>query len=334
MPDLAASAREAYAAGFALSGGPLTERVRAGCTAAVATALEHPYDPGVLEVSLHLGHLEGTWAEVYERREDLTRDHIAKITAIWRKMVRRLKTREFVARYKRDAAMYATEARKEGPDQWRKDEARAAALGWLYAILNDPQYEELAQAITDALVAAEAEGKTAALAVAADQAAALGFDWQKAYAAMYAGLADLESLPGMADQWVQQILGGAATDVGRILADLAGSGASDAEMAAEVLDAIDGEDVRAVNLMIDYAMGGSMARAALDLYASENAQSIGWLTAGDGRVCFQCQDNEDNGPYTPQQFPECPAHPRCRCTSVPLDPLPLSAYADFLVPAG
>jgi hypothetical protein len=294
--------------------------------------LEHPDDPRILELALDLGSLSGTWATVYKRREDLTRDHTAKIMKIWRKMARRLGTREFVARYKR-SLIDATEARREGPAKWQADEARQAALGWLYQVMTDPSYDDLAQAITDALIAAAAEGKTAALAVAADQAAALSFDWSRAYAAMYAGLAYLENLPGMGDQWVQRILGGAATDVGRILAAMAVNGASDSEMTAAVLDAIDGEDVQAVSLMVDYAMGGSMASAALDLYTSEGLDLVAWLTAGDGRVCASCQDNEDNGPYDPAAFPACPDHPRCRCTPTPASPLPVSAFAGFLVPA-
>lgn len=331
---LAPAAREAYAAGWALSGGPLTESVRAGCAAAVACALEHRGDPQILELSLDLGKLAGTWAEVYRRREDLTRDRIAKITKVWRKLIRRLNARDLVTAWKRDTAPYTAETRKEGPGKWQADEARQAALGWLYQVMTDPAYEDLAQEITAALVAAMAEGKTAALAVAADQAAALGFDWAQAYASMYAGLADLENLPGMADPWIQQILGGAATDAGRILAKMGLEGASDSEMAAAVMDAVDGEDVQAVSLMIDYAMGASMAQAALDLYTREGVQQVNVLTAGDARVCMACEAAEAQGPYPPAQVPGIPLHPRCRCTTVPLDPLPLSAYAQFLIPAG
>jgi 2'-5' RNA ligase len=49
--SLAEAARSAYAAGWALSGGPMTDQVRAGCTAAVAHATENRDDPGILEVS-------------------------------------------------------------------------------------------------------------------------------------------------------------------------------------------------------------------------------------------------------------------------------------------
>lgn len=331
--DVAAASREAFAAGWAISGGPLTERVHAGCEAAVGLALERPDDPQVFEVSLHLGHLAGTWAEVYRRRGELEADRIARVTAAWRKLVRKLKPRALIASYRR-VTSHPFEAARDHPEAWQRAAARMAALSWLYEILGDPRYDDLAEEIGDALMAATAEGKTSALAVAADQAAALGFDWDKAYKAMYAGLTDLEGLPGMSDHWVRQIIGAAAGDAGRVMATMAASGASDSAISAALMDVVDGDDVAPVRLMVDYAIGGSMARGALDLYLSEGLELVAWLTAGDGRVCASCQDNEDNGPYSPAAFPACPDHPKCRCTPTPSSPLPVSAFADFLVPVG
>lgn len=350
-------AREAFAAGYRMTGAPVTPRARLAFEAAVYTACTHEDDPNVIGDTLHLGYLEGlraldeqrgnhaategeptlhlgkltgVWADVYRRREELTAGHVAKITAIWQRMIKRLKPKKLVKAYQRTLIDAPAEAASDGgPDQWRKDEARAAALGWLYAIFRDPQYADLEQAIVAALIDALAEGRTAALAVAADQAAAAGFSWDKAYAAMRAALADLEQNPGIADPWAEKILGAAATDAGRVLA-AAASGASDAQMAAAVMDAIAGEDPQAVSLMIDYAIGQSMAQASLSLYASEGIL-VAWLSAGDERVCLRCEANEAQGPYTPDQFPTCPAHPRCRCTPTPASPLPVSAFADFLV---
>jgi hypothetical protein len=327
---LAEQAREAYAAGWALSGGPMTDRVKAGCTAAVAHAVENGDDPGILEVTLHLGKLTGTWAEVYRRREELTAVHVAKITVIWRKLAKRLDARALAEKYRREQMLPAAETDQDAAR--RKTEARDAALAWLLTILSDPEYADLEQAIATALVAAQAEGSTAALAVAADQAAALGFDWARAYDAMLAGLASLERQPGIADATVQQVLGGASADVGRILADMATSGATDAQAAAEVEAAIAGEDVAAVTAAVDNSMWSGFAQATLGLYQAEGLDLAAWVSAGDGRVCPVCQDNEDNGPYAPADFPALPAHPRCRCVSAPASPLPVSAFADFLIP--
>jgi len=327
--ELAAAAREAYATGLAISGGPVTDRVIAGCEAAVAVALERPGDPRILELALDLGSLTGTWAEVYRRREELTAGHVAKVTAVWRKLAGKLRPQDLVAGYKR-ATGYTSEATR--PDAWQREAAKAAALAWLDRILSDPRYHDLAKAITAALIAAAAEGKTAALAVAADQAAARGFDWDKAYTAMQAGLTDVEGYRGLSDSVAREIITAAASDAARVLATMTASGATDPDAAGGIADAVDGEDVQAVSVAVDTAIGKSMAQAALDLYMSEGLDLVAWLTAGDGRVCPSCQDNEDNGPYSPSAFPQCPDHPRCRCCPTPASPLPVSAFAQFLVP--
>lgn len=69
LGDIADQTAEAYAAGWALSGGPWTPRVAAGAKAAVGVAREHADDPGILEATLKIGQLEGTWATVFARRE-------------------------------------------------------------------------------------------------------------------------------------------------------------------------------------------------------------------------------------------------------------------------
>lgn len=321
-------AREAYAAGWALSGGPMTDRVKAACTAAVARALENRREPAVLEVTLDLGKLHGTWAEVYRRREELTAAHVDLIAAVWRKLVKRLDARDLVTQWKRHASLPAP-MESAGP-QWRKA-AVVAVLAWLRSVLADPEYRDLALAVTAALTAGQAEGRTGALAVAADQAGAVGFDWDKAYDAMSRDVGAF--LPDAAEPWVQRVIAGAAADGGKLLADLADEGESDSEIVKAVMDAVAGMTPKALTLIVDYATGAAMARGALDLYASEGLQLVSWLTAGDGRVCVSCEDNEENGPYAPEDFPTCPDHYRCRCCPTPAEPLPVSAYAAFLVPA-
>lgn len=262
----------------------MAEAVAAGCAAVMEMARERPDDPQILEVSLDLGKLQGTWAEVYRRREDLTAKHARKVAKVWRKLVKRLDPDQLVARYRRDLLM-AESAAAGKPDDKQKAAARGSALWWLSEIMSDPEFRDLSGAVTEALAAGLAEGKAAALAIAADEASALGFDWAAAYARMYAGLTNLSSLPGMSATWVQDIIGAAAADAGRALAKAAAAGKSDAEMIAAVMDEVGGADPESVALMVDYAMGGSFARGALDLYASEGVL-VGWMTASDGRVCF------------------------------------------------
>ena len=81
--DLAQAALNAYAAGWALSDGPMSPRVQAGCLAAVQTALEHADDPAVLEATLHIGKLEGTWARFFARREQVIETGTAAVRDAW-----------------------------------------------------------------------------------------------------------------------------------------------------------------------------------------------------------------------------------------------------------
>ncbi len=327
---LPAQAREAYAAGWALSGGPMTDRVKAGCTAAVAHALENRDDPGILEVSLHLGKLAGTWAEVFRRREEMQARHVRGITAAWRKLVGRLSVRDVPAVYRRELIMGETAEPK--PSNRQRNAAKAALLLWLQQILTDPGYSDLAAVIADAMAEAVAEGRTSALAVAADQAGEHGFDWDKAYDAMRAAVTDLQT-EGAATQVTGAIMRAVAADAGRVLAQAAAAGASDEEIERALEDSVEDEDAEAPALAVDTASSKFIGGGALALYSAEGIE-VDWLTAGDGRVCASpCQENEDNGPYAPESFPDFPGHPRCRCTPTPASPLRFTAFAAFLIPA-
>ena len=328
MTDLAEAALEAFTTGWVLADGPLDERYLPRAIAAVTTALDYADDPGVLEVTLKIGQLAGAWAKVFARREKLTTERAAAILAIWRKAMGHLSLRAAIARWWRTASLSAADGQKAAT----RADATQAATGWLRGIVDTDEYPELQAELTDALTAAMAEGKAGSLAVAAEQAGTkgAGYDFDAAYKDYYSQLADLPDLPLMAQEWIDRMIGGAASDVGRVLSNLAMDDASPGEMAGAVGDLLGAEDTGAVALFTDWALGSAMAQASLSLYQDENAQQIAWLTAADERVCVQCQDYEDNGPYSPAQFPDCPAHPRCRCTPSPVDSLPISAFADYL----
>jgi hypothetical protein len=55
----------------------MTPRVQAGCRAAVANALEHADDPGVLKATLQIGKLEGIWVTFFARREQTGTKQVA-----------------------------------------------------------------------------------------------------------------------------------------------------------------------------------------------------------------------------------------------------------------
>lgn len=307
-------ALEAYRIGWARSGGPMTDRVREGAKTAVAMACEHAHEPGILEATLKLGSLEGTWAKVYQRRGELIARHSYAAVAAWKTVLTRDQIAVAVSDFRRRAGI--TEAAESRADH---DEIKAAAIAAATALIrglpNRPEWKSLRASIRNALAAGHAEGIVGAIAVAADRIGKTGLDWDGAYTHMYDALADLETLWADADGWLATVLKQAAGELGRSLAAAAASESTYAQMLASAMAALDSGDVQAVSFVVDWALSTALAQGALHLYSSEGATSIDWMTAADDRVCASpCQENEDNGPYAPADFPSCPGHPRCRCT--------------------
>ena len=331
LPPLADLAAEAYLAGYLLHGVPLTERASRGCPAAIAAALDHADDPHVLEVTLHIGQLEGAWALVFGRRERLIARHVAKIEALWRTLVAGLDIPAMVATYRRQAGL-TTETQRPAYADALRAEAIAIAAGMLNGVRSGAEYDDLVIALEASLAAGAAEGKTAALAVAAEKAGKAGFDWPAAYSHMFEPLKTIEDLPGMGDAWVQQIISGNAGDIGRSMATIGMDGGTAEDMIASVQDlsGASGGSIRAIQMLVDYAMSGAMSAGTQALYAAEGVQLLTWITAGDGRVCADCDENEANSPYTAADFPSMPQHVGCRCVTGSVDDLPLSAFSAFL----
>lgn len=324
--NLVARAREAYAQGWAASGGPLTERVRAGAAAVMRMAAEQPHDPHILEVSLHLGRLEGVWATVYQRRETLIASLAATAALAWRKILDRAAIRDWVTAFRRAAE----QAPAGMPVEQVVTEAAAAAARTVAAHVGaSKNLPELQTALRDAVAAGRAEGAVAAVAVAAEQAGAGEVAWDDAYAHMYAAMERLGSLWADADGWLAQMVGRAGDQLGRALAQAQRDGASYEDMVSAAMDVMDSDDVEAVAFTVDWATTTALDQGALDLYAMQQVPSVQILTAGDGRVCSTCEAFEAGNPYTVYTAPRLPPHPRCRCTYVAR--LDMSRFSHWLV---
>lgn len=306
MHPIAPFAREAYAAGWAWSGGPMTDRVRAGCTAAIAVAVEHADDPRILEVTLDLGKLEGLWAKLFQRREQLAAQHAKTVHAAWRTAV----TRELLA-----AAVRAMHLRhtRESDEPSRDDVAAAIAAiaAALAALPNRPEWTALRQSMRDALAAGRAEGSAGAATIAADRAGNDPPDWDTAFQNAYDALATDHSLWTDADKWLRRLLDRASTQLGRALADQDAAGASEEEQVDALDDETDTGD--APDFTTDWAMGAALGAGMLAWYARQGEVLISWVTAGGPNVCVQCISNESGSPYPIEDFPLMPAHPNCRC---------------------
>ncbi|WP_158997224.1 2'-5' RNA ligase family protein [Streptomyces aureus] len=299
-------AREAFAAGWALSGGPMTERVKAASTAAVQTAIERANDPHILEVTIDLGRLEGMWAKLFGRREEKQAEHTRLVTDAWRDLINRDAVTVMVDRFRSQANL------TEGVRDFLSD-ALAAARSMLGALADLTGWTKVRQTIRDAIAAGNAEGMVNAVAIAAERAALLGLDWNLAFSDAYESLARLDELWGNADGWLGRTVDRAADDLGKALSQAAEDGASRDEMIDAAMDILASEDVDAVAFVVDWAMTAAADDGALRLYRSEGVQQIDVITAGDGRVCESCIDYEAGSPWPTLDVPRLPTHPVCRC---------------------
>jgi hypothetical protein len=337
VTGLAESAAQAYLAGWALTGAPFTERIEAGCIAAVECALEHPRDPGILEATLQLGHLTGVWQTVYDRRERLLRKNLRAVTAAWDACIADLDPRDVVKRFRSAIYLPAEAVTKDPTKRWRQDTAIATALGWLRGVYHSGGYDALVAALEDAIREGMAEGEAGALALAASRQGKTGFRIDDAFKAAYQRLADDHSVTQQAADAATAIIDGAAGDTGRRLASMAGDGASEDEMTAAAADAVSGATSRSLKTWLSDHLWAGILAGAVALYKRLPGTGTGtraapagpdtppggtppsgpvlldWITAGDGRVCPTCSGYEDNSPYAPEDVPDFP-HPGCRCS--------------------
>lgn len=304
-------AREAFAAGWAASGGPMTERVKAASTAAVQTAIEHADDPRILEVTIDLGKLEGMWALLFQRREEQQAKHVPLVGAAWSSLADRSAVADMVDRFRQHVGL--VEADRDKPNI--RAEALAAAKSMLNAIAAaaGAGWDALRTTLRDAIAAGRAEGMVNAVAIAAERANRIGLDWNIAFNDAYRSLERLDEIWADADGWLSRTIDRAAADLGRVLAQGAEDGVSREEMIDVAMDVLASSDSEAVAFVVDWAMTTAADEGALALYRSEGVLQVDIITAGDGRVCSSCVDAEAGSPWQIGDAPRMPLHPACRC---------------------
>lgn len=302
-----AFARQAFAAGWAASGGPMTDRVRAGCTTAVQLAVESADNPDVLKATVDLGKLEGMWALLFQRREDLLAQHAAALTAAWRPLLSHSRVTSGVEQFRSRLGL------AEAVDTTVKSEATAAAQAMLHGITDEPGFADLRSRLLDAITAGRAEGMVDAVALAAERAHRDGLDWDAGFADAYSDVQRLEGMTAQADTWLRRLVDRAATDLASVLTSHATNDTTTADASRSAYDAVAGKDIPAVEFTADWAITTAASVGVLDILRSEGVAYADWVTVGDSVVCPTCKANETGNPWPLHDFPAFPAHPRCRC---------------------
>jgi 2'-5' RNA ligase len=291
------------------------------------TGTAAPLEAFTNEATLILGQLDGVWAVVFDRRDKKIARHTRKILAAWKDCAATLDIRHLVRDYRHWAGLAADLAVAVATA-----DLAAFTAGWLRAILTRPGYQDLADAVADAVRVAMAEGEAAALALAAAQAGHEGFAIAAAYRDAYKALAALAGLDELAADWAERMITGAGTDVARRLAKLAAEGAAEREMVAQA-ERVLLRECRSPRFYAGEAMHTGFAHGAIALYQAEGVPELSWVTAGDTRVCSICDGYEADSPFLIGEFPEMPAHGGCRCMPVPSAEFAPARLADYLTAA-
>ncbi len=332
----AALARTAYAMGWARSGGPMTDRVRAGSIAAVSLALEHAGRPGVVEATAALGHREGVDALVNGRRDDLEAATLAAVLAGWHDLVAATARDRLARGLARRMGLTAVDSEPDtggdaepddgedgepdsgGPAEDKPDREDLAAV--VLAALqnagsaNPTAWDKLRDAVLTAIRSSRGEGHAGALAVAAHRVfPQRRFDAAAAAAAATAAVgrgADLND----ADAAVQAMLAAAAGEIGR---KLAGLRELNYRTVLDALNAgLDEPEPRAVKVTAGLVNGRSIIRGLLGLFAGAGIRKVNMIT--EAGACPVCLDLAAQGPFRLAEAPDLPIHPWCRCSLEPV----------------
>ena len=308
---VADAARAAFAIGFAEATAlhPVQVTPRAKTTLAAAITLaeaDQGHAESVVEATLILGQLEGVWAAIYDRRQKFLENGIAAVLGRWRKL-----EPDFSGLVHLVRRLNNLEETLAPPDP----SVGALLAGLFTSVTSDAEMRDL---LLEWTLQAEAEGKVGALALAADEAGAIGFDFDLAFDDALEALGGLESLTSpywdtKAAEYFDRALSGTVNDLGRLLASMVQDGASYSEMLAGVCDLF--QNGNAISYTVDVALSTGLTQGALNLYVSEGVTEVSFVTAGDARVCPMCDDAEAGSPYSPTDtsFPAPPLHGSCRC---------------------
>lgn len=257
------------------------------------------------DATLQLRNLKGVWRPVYARRQALHATADAIVIAAWRADLYGINLTPTVTAW-RQAIGETTEA-----NQRRRQAAAAAVLGTLAA----RPWTRTRAALATAAKRAHRSGWTAGHAIVT-QDAADDSDYDESGDTPYR-IGSPDMTDHAADATASAVLTGALTATanraGRAIADSAEDPDGNPEEDGE--DALDGglDLALAADVGISAAYGAGMLSAYLDA----GSRAVSWMTAGDGRVCAECQDYETGSPYSLLAAPRLPAHPNCRCCLAP-----------------
>jgi SPP1 gp7 family putative phage head morphogenesis protein len=319
--------RAVFTAGFAHSTArhhapvPVPTRARVACEAAARVAEASPTTAA--GPTLKLGQLEGLWAVIYARREAVEKLHGQALADVL----------DAIARLNWDTITQSVASILwTNPDISRSQLASMLGANVENLIIGElPATDQAAwrAAMTAALTDATAEGQASALALLGDQAG-ISIDFNLAVDAAVKALRGNQALGDTAADWIQKQIHGLGYQVSQRLATMWQDGATAEDMGQAVQDLLGDVSASTAAVIMDQAIGTALSQAALASYEMAGLGYADFLTAGDERVCMQCETAEIGNPYQLGDAPIPPLHPFCRCTLSPSDYVPTAAGLQML----
>ncbi len=269
-------------------------------------------------------------AEITARRDQLLDHHAAAVAAAWKQAAGELKASQALRMYRADSRVVSAAGDPAVAVRWRKEAAAAAILAMLSGMYRTAGYAALIAALEDMIRDGMAEGEADALALAAHGQGQAGFSLAAAFAAAQARLDEDMSVARQAQEAAAGIVAGTASEAARALA-ASKDGEDDSGEEAE--EALAGSS--AASRWADWSLWSAFGAGAVSLYRRISAGMftgqglmVDWNT--DSSPCELCQENEDDGPYTPDNVPPYPGHPNCRCWLSSDSRIPASLMGQFL----
>ena len=309
-PGLPDAVRAAFADGWAsVLDAPMTAEVRAASVAATNWACEHADRLDVLEATIKIGQLEGTWALIYQRREKNEKQHEAAVLAAWAKFLALVDLDDLVGRFHAQAPNLPDQS----PQAIRMQALAIARQAFIGVNMADPAYQHLLDSVTTALADAQAEGIAAGHAIRGHN-----HNLAASYDAAREQIGDLTTV-GTAPPVAARIMSAAASTLARILTSGLKAKLTLAALLAAARAALTGGSTQCVTAPLDVAMGQAWSSGAVGTFADAGVTMLNYWTAGGGNVCAACQDAESGSPYAIADAPVPPLHPNCRCSLTPVD---------------
>lgn len=124
-----------------------------------------------------------------------------------------------------------------------------------------------------------------------------------------------EELQGVTDVMAEQMR--------RVLSEGILDGRNPNVIARQLVDRVERIGITRARLIARTEVIAAHAEAKLNVFEDAQIEGVGlqseWLTAGDDRVCDECEQAAREGPYDPRaSHGIIPLHPNCRCTWIPL----------------